>query len=456
MTQNIEPAPVKKSKLIPIAHDAIISASFKQRSLATLIDILVIIILSYLTQVLNFNSFLGLEKLCGLYYLISLIGCETTLGGKLLRIYTISKNAEQLTILKALAKTFIINIFLLLSMVIYYSYLPVSQEIVIYPALIIGIIVYLIVFSSSFFNKDKKSLIDFLSGTRVVLKLKTTNNLPKNKSRRKISAVVIVVILSFVLYREFLYAPKMYMYGNPYLRGWDKVQVEIPQEIVKSKDCEAFKKYADEKMGPDFVFSAGCPWAKLEPVGHFILNGITFNVPRNYLWQGSRAPDGLSEGLYLMFKYPSFEASSASGDQAMNIKVTIIPETNEIYNFKDKVLVDGNQIWYLITSGIEYRLDEFLENKDISEYIQDVPEMAIKGYINKYGDIRTYFSGDIIKPDYWIECDLETMRGNPRCESGFMYKGNNKIRYTFNRIDLILHHKEIRKSIEEKLDEFTK
>jgi hypothetical protein len=133
---------------------------------------------------------------------------------------------------------------------------------------------------------------------------------------KKIFKIFLIIslasLVSFLVWRFVFYEPKMYMYGNPYLRGWDKRKVEIPSETVKSKNCKAFKKYADEKMGSDFVFSAGCPWEKIGPIGHFILNGITFNVPRNYLWLGSRAPDGLSEGLYFMFKYPNLEASFAN------------------------------------------------------------------------------------------------------------------------------------------------
>jgi len=155
-----------------------------------------------------------------------------------------------------------------------------------------------------------------------------------------------------------------------------------------------------------------------------------------------------------MFKYPSFEASSASGNQAMNVKVTITPEWKETYHFKDKIWVDGAQKWYLITSGIDSRLDEFLAQKDLSKYIKEVPDMSMKGYINKYGSVRMFFTGSLLKPDYWIECDSEIMEGNPRCNSSFMYKGNNRVQYSFRRKNLIQHHEAIKRNIEKKLNDF--
>lgn len=268
---------------------------------------------------------------------------------------------------------------------------------------------------------------------------------------KKKMLIICILVLSFMIYRLFFYTPKMYMYGNPYLRGWDKRKIEIPQEIVKAKDCAAFKKYADEKMGPDFIFSAGCPWAKIEPVGHFILNGITFNVPRTYLWQGGRDPDGLSEGLHTMMRYPNFDATDGNDD--LDIRVTIAPEKKEKYLFDKKIWVNCSQGWYLRTSGVEHRIDEFLANKNLNQYIVDAPEIGMKKYIIKQALGMVYFQGNIINPNYWIICAGEG--DHTRCESSFMYKGNNFVSYSFRRKGLVEYHKEIRNKIKEQLDEFT-
>lgn len=284
------------------------------------------------------------------------------------------------------------------------------------------------------------------------MKDNTENLNNKTKKPKKFFKLFLLLLFILGVWYFFIYEPKMYMYGNPYLGGWDKRKVEIPKEIVKAKDCEAFKKFADEKMGPDFIFSAGCPWAKIEPIGHFILNGIIFNVPRTYLWQGGRASDGLSKGLYAMMRYPKLDPSN--GDNDLDIEVSVTPKIKEKYFFYNKIWVDSSQGWYLSTSGVEYKLDEFLRGENLSKYIVDAPEMEMKGYINKYGDVRTYFTGDLLNPDYWIDC-APAISEDGRCESSFMYKGNNFVSYSFRRKGLVEHHKEIRNKIKEKLDEFT-
>ena len=158
--------------LIDINDKIVVPASFIQRVLAAFVDVSIILTLSYLIQIINLDKMpyipLSLNRLWSLYYFGSLISCSTTVGGKLFRIYTIKNNGEKISILKALIKGFFINIFLFLGIAIYFSFFTISNGVVILPTLIIGGSIYLIISSTTFFSKNKRSLIDLFSGTMVV------------------------------------------------------------------------------------------------------------------------------------------------------------------------------------------------------------------------------------------------------------------------------------------------
>jgi uncharacterized RDD family membrane protein YckC len=147
-------------------NSTIIPASFTRRAVAALIDFTIICSLVYLVILIQGNA--GGENIAGMYYGFSFMAYNTTLGGKLLRIKTIS-NGEKLTKARCFLKSFCIFIFLLIGIMyctIYFVIPPDLVEIEPTIALVVGILLF--ISFPMIFNKKKKSLIDFLSGTRVI------------------------------------------------------------------------------------------------------------------------------------------------------------------------------------------------------------------------------------------------------------------------------------------------
>lgn len=217
------------------------------------------------------------------------------------------------------------------------------------------------------------------------------------------------------------------------------IKIEIPPEIVKNQDCVAYKKFIYSIVRPGFVPSDDCPWAKVGKIGYFVINGVKFAIPRDYLWLGSKDPDGITTTLHFMFKYPDFEASSASVDRYSNVKVTM------------KGWVSDTP--YDMALGF-YRA---LKNEDIRnnplKYIKYDKKVGMNTLIHE-DRIVIYFTGDVFKPKEWMYCmpDIDP-DSNPQCEGNFIYHGN-EVDFLFNRRRLMEHHWEIRKEIKEKLDEF--
>jgi|GEM_PF-3476498 len=261
-----------------------------------------------------------------------------------------------------------------------------------------------------------------------------------------------LAIASFAIYWIWgcTQPPKMYIVG-----AYGAIKIEVPAEIVKSKDCKKFEAFTEGLTRPGFVPNVDCPWAKVGKIGYFVLDAVEFAVPREYLWQGSKDPDGISDGLYFMFKYPTFEGASASGDQSMNIKVTMVSWINEITLYDGGIKADPALNSYFGTSGIEFRLDELLASKDLSKYIKDAPEVGMKAFVHK-GMVRAYFTGDLLHPKEWMYCAPDLEDRNPQCEGSFMYKNNNHVKFLFSRRGLMQDHWNIRKQIKAKLDEFHK
>lgn len=242
---------------------------------------------------------------------------------------------------------------------------------------------------------------------------------------------------------------KMYI-GNKY----SPIKIEVPPEIVKSKDCVAYKKFIHSLVRPGFVPSDDCPWIKVGKIGYFqaqqrnredsrnyaVVRGLKLAIPREYLWLGAKDPDGVvTDGLYFMFKYPTFESASASGDQSMNVKVTMKPWSP----------VDDS--WH--PPGFSVALDDKDVRSNPYKYVEYDKEVGMNALVYK-GWKKIYFTGDIFKPKEWMYCapDVNPDR-DPQCEGNFLYKGIY-LDFLFSRRGLMENHWEIRKKIKQKLDEF--
>lgn len=227
---------------------------------------------------------------------------------------------------------------------------------------------------------------------------------------------------------------KMYI-GNKY----SPIRIEVPPEIVKSKDCVAYKKFIHSLVRPGFVPSDDCPWIKVGKIGYFVLRGVKFAIPRDYLWLGSKEPDGVVDVLDFMFEYPTFESASASGDQSMNVRVAI----------GNGVIPDA----YFHIPGFSVALDDKDVRSNPYKYVEYDKEVGMNALVYE-GWTELYFTGDVFKPKEWMYCapDVNPDR-DPQCKGNFLYKGIY-LDFLFSRRGLMENHWEIRKKIKQKLDEF--
>jgi uncharacterized RDD family membrane protein YckC len=150
-------------------HTKIATAGFIKRLLAGIIDFIIIFILVYLGKIITFVKLPGLETTCTVYYCLCLIYCGTTIGGKILGIYTIKNNGNKLSKVRSVLKSAYIFSFLLIGIIIWSSnFVLPDSTFLLEPtiALILGIILFISL--PMVFNKNKRSVIDLFSGTKVV------------------------------------------------------------------------------------------------------------------------------------------------------------------------------------------------------------------------------------------------------------------------------------------------
>jgi len=275
----------------------------------------------------------------------------------------------------------------------------------------------------------------------------------KKKTLLKILAGVVLVIAAGLFAFNWYWEETSHLYAQ-WGKGDRKLFLEIPQETVKAKDCDGFRKwisgfYERGELNPGLIEEPDCPWADVEPVGHFTVNGVMFNIPREYMWQNRTYPDGEMEALYLMFKYPEMTKGEPYADDTVTVtikkggKTRVCDKNSEcldvarmVYGVRtniDKVSKDGK---FLIEGMEAPKQPEFIEELGLTKFKVGKPN----------GDYF-YVEGDLLMPSYWFWC-----RGI--CESDFMYNDNKiEIHYTFKK-NFLKEHREVRKKIIEKLDSF--
>ena len=98
-----------------------------------------------------------------------------------------------------------------------------------------------------------------------------------------------------------------------------KTSIEVPQDIVKEKDCKKYKEWLDKWATPMIIASDRCPWSKApkSAIGEFEINGVKLYIPRNYLLFDKKIPDGNREAVVLLMKYPYM--TPAGDDKEENV-----------------------------------------------------------------------------------------------------------------------------------------
>ncbi len=198
----------------------------------------------------------------------------------------------------------------------------------------------------------------------------------------------------------------------------------VPDEVMASKDCDAFRKWRDGLMKPGFMpMVHPCPWQTQEgELGTYIVNGVTFNIPKNAFL--SHHDEGENSSLHLLLQWPDLTPASWSGDQSQVIKVGIYPNhdyTGKIEGLegildKEDYIYNTRANWREMTGAGQYRVTdpepvELFRFKGGEYGLYKLPRL---GHINTVGK-DFYVWGNPLDPDHWYMCNTN----NPviRCET---------------------------------------
>jgi uncharacterized RDD family membrane protein YckC len=128
---------------------------------------------------------------------------HTTLGGRIMNIYVVNKNGEEISYIKSFLRAFIetligITIYFFIFKTEFYTNLQPTQK------GMVGLIVWLILISPYFFTKDKLLLLDYLSGTKMV------RNIEDSKKPMSVDRVIFI-ILAIIFFAIKINAYKLFM-----------------------------------------------------------------------------------------------------------------------------------------------------------------------------------------------------------------------------------------------------
>ena len=160
----------KKSN-IDLNYKTIMSpAGFFRRLAAGMIDFAIILLLAYVGKKITFFKDPGLENMYTIYYLALLSAYQTTIGGKILKIYTIKNNGYKLSIFKSALKSIVSFSFVLAGIMTLTINDFITRDGASISILTISIVIgfVLLIFLPRIFTKSKRSFIDILSGTKVI------------------------------------------------------------------------------------------------------------------------------------------------------------------------------------------------------------------------------------------------------------------------------------------------
>jgi hypothetical protein len=271
-----------------------------------------------------------------------------------------------------------------------------------------------------------------------------------------------------------------------YITNHDRsLTFKIPDEIIRSKDCEKYQEFIHSLVAPTFVPDDRCPWPwdKVSAVAHFTMNGVKFEVPREYLYVGAGQPDGETTSINIQVQYPSMKpyhpkydtkkeyyddiafSIDSSGTQAAsetsyavspNDKFCKLPITENCRNIGQYYFREKIEFNPYMEYGKGYDADKPLKIEDMPDgtSLYNYNYKYKKGYEKEY-----YIKGNPLKPDYWVECyppiiDANRIQARPSCEGVFNWDIRFSINYRFPREKLLLEQLQIKQKIEEKVKEF--
>jgi len=288
---------------------------------------------------------------------------------------------------------------------------------------------------------------------------------------RKNRFIKLLLVLTVVVIAGYYYVATHRAY---YITNYDgSAKFRIPDEIIRSKNCIKYQEFVHSLAAPTFVPSDKCPWKwdKVSAIAHFTMNGVKFEVPREYLMVGRNHPDGENDFISIQVQYPNMNPyhPNFGGKSKVYDDVSFsIEQSSHHTACADKKECGEISQWFF-DDKIKYIPQlEYGKGYDPKKplKIEDMPDGTSlynynynykKGYGYEY-----YIKGNPLKPDYWVECVAslrpeEIDEGYPRkpyCEGVFNWNKEFYISYRFPREKLLSEQLEIKKKIEEKVKEF--
>lgn len=196
---------------------------------------------------------------------------------------------------------------------------------------------------------------------------------------------------------------------------------------------------------PDAQACAGHKIVNLE-TGTYELGGLTFRIPRAYLWQ-EKYSDGKVEDIYLNMYYPSLEPERTDSNGLDPSLVSFKIHQCYLKQCQSTQTPDYN---------LEITIPRYKPLYSKSEYVSELSlhRYTITDRAPKPERTEVYYEGDRENPSYWFACLID--KPNPLCLGDFWYrKGNISVSFHFNYKQLN-QHKKITDGIIKKVDEFVK
>ena len=277
---------------------------------------------------------------------------------------------------------------------------------------------------------------------------KTLKNI-SSRLHKRLGWIIFLIFIIFLIL--FSYLNKDHRLFITLIDG--KTSIEVPQDIVKQKDCQKYKEWFDKWATPMIVASNRCPWSKMPKgaIGEFEINGIKFYIPRNYLLFDKKEPDGETELVTLLMKYPNM--TPAGNAKERNMSYVSVRIDGKEWCSKEKPCTDTSKISYESLTAISWNKKNNIPNQ-IKKLYNLTKEKLIAYDINNSSDFL--IRGNPLSPDYWIRCTPREVSENSSasCNTVFDYNDKIYVDYSFSRTYLLKDHADLRSRIIAKIDEF--
>jgi hypothetical protein len=229
--------------------------------------------------------------------------------------------------------------------------------------------------------------------------------------------------------------------------------VEILSDIVKHQDCDAYQDWIGTVKTSSYI-AYKCPWNTpfTDPIGRFSVNGVKFNIPREYLWLDSRhgkTLNGSHNTLFIAFVYPDLSPVTAKEWSSINTKeihLNIINSSCPSYLLEKPISCNRFESSYDVETHMNFHED----HKSTPQFVRhdnklnlDVYNWHLKTFVKK----GFYVRGDVWRPNYWMHCIANYCDAHAEYITDKIY-----ITFNFNQDELLARHDEVHKRIIELLD----